>query len=165
MAVILEMLFGVEASASRSASLGLDAGRFFPRPEPRLARLGAQDVVGIELGAGLREGGRGDYLAWLRRLRVILIMIDLVGVSHRAGKHHDMTALHGESVYGHWILLSVGVMPRRFFDFQRRRTGRRWAAILKLSLLWLPGSTLVQRKALPIGRLSFPGAPISRLAP
>src|SRR4051794_11062166 len=107
-AVIREVLLGVQpatatTSASSSAScagaalLGLHAGRLLARPEPRLADLRTQEVLGIELGARLGEGRRGDHVRGVGLRRVV----DRVRIPDGPGEHQDVARLDGKAVDGH----------------------------------------------------------------
>src|SRR5439155_17751455 len=87
LAVVLVVLLGVEtgAAAAPTAPASTTAGgaaRLLARPEPRLARLGPEAVVGVELRAGLHEGGRRDHVPHFRLRRVLVVVVDTVGVAH-----------------------------------------------------------------------------------
>src|SRR4051812_11114480 len=67
-AVVLEVLLGVQATGRRAGALALlllplDAGGLAARAEPGLAGLGAQEVLVVELGRGLGERGGSDDVA------------------------------------------------------------------------------------------------------
>src|SRR5439155_11573329 len=65
--VVLVVLLGVQAAPAATSTtataaggrLPLDPGRLLARAEPRLADLGPEEVVGVELGAGLHKGRWG----------------------------------------------------------------------------------------------------------
>ena len=103
MAVVDVVLLGVQAAAP-AAFAARHTGGLFAGAEPRLARLGPQVIVGIELRAGLHERRRRDDGAWLRVLGVVRVVINLVGVANRAGKQHDVARLNGKLFHGHYRL-------------------------------------------------------------
>src|SRR5205085_4924213 len=102
-AVVLEVLLGVESCAAASATtpFTLYPGGLATRTEPWFADLGPQEVVRVELGAGLSERRWGDDVADLGALGVVLVVVDGVGVSHAAGEHHDVACLDGEPLDCH----------------------------------------------------------------
>ena len=92
----------MEAPADRQvADTSFDSRRLFTGAEPGLSDLRAQEVIRIELGARLNKGRRGDDGPRLRRLRIFLVIIDLVGIANRPGEHHDVSCFDGESLYCH----------------------------------------------------------------
>src|SRR5262245_45471328 len=109
-AVVREVLLGVQPAAASStapaaagALLRLDAGGLLARPEPRLADLRAQEVVGVELGARLGERGRGHDVGGVGLRRVV----DRVRISDGPGEHQDVARLYGKAVDGHGGVLAA----------------------------------------------------------
>src|SRR5581483_818057 len=108
--VIFEVLLGVQAAASASAATttaaaggALDAGRVLAGAEPGLAGLRPQEIVRVELGAGLRERRRGDDAANLGLLGLLLVAIDRVIVADRAGEHQDVAGLDRKLLGDHGV--------------------------------------------------------------
>src|SRR4051794_14676645 len=110
-------------AAAPAAGLSFDASRFLARPEPGLADLRTQEVVGIELGARLHEGRRRDDSANLGGAGMVLVRVDRVGIADGAGEHQDVTGFDRKAFYCH------GTGPPRASSSPAGR-GRLWSAIM-----------------------------------
>src|SRR5262245_34956413 len=148
--VVLEVLLGVEpargrarrprAAARPAAALArgrpaLHAARLLARAEPGLADLRAQEVVGVELRARLRERRRRDDPADLAPGRELRVRVDRVRVVDRPREHQDVARLdrelldrHGSSLvrplYSHgcracWTRGAAALAERALHDLAR----------------------------------------------
>jgi hypothetical protein len=78
-AVIFEVLFGMQTAASTATTTGrfaLDASGFFAGTEPGFPDLGSQKVIRVELGAGLCERRRRDDRAGFGLRGIVGIVIE-----------------------------------------------------------------------------------------
>src|SRR5436190_553830 len=91
MAVILEVLFGMETTtatttATAATAAALHACGFLARAKPGLPDSGPQGIVGIKLGTGYRKGRRGNDGPRLGGLGIAFVSINLVVVANGTGK-------------------------------------------------------------------------------
>src|SRR5579859_4384602 len=101
--VVLEGLLGVQ-DATRLAN---ETGGLPARAEPRLARLWAQRVVGVELGPGHGKGGRRNDTAHCFSLGAARVAVGRVGVADSPREHEDVGCLHREALDRHWTPSAV----------------------------------------------------------
>src|SRR5438093_9077591 len=90
MAVILEVLFGMETTTATTTTAATAAAvhacGFLARAKPGLPDSGPQGIVGIKLGTGYRKGRRGNDGPRLGGLGIVCVSINLVVVANGTGE-------------------------------------------------------------------------------
>ena len=95
--VILDVRFGMHVRAVATALRVRHAARLAPGTEPGLADSRAEDEGVVVMQPGFGESRRRDDAAESAGARVGGIAVDRIGITDRAGEHHDVSRLDGET--------------------------------------------------------------------